>query len=172
MVYSTQLLDQAHHLATRDQQQRPRQVNLRRAVSAAYYALFHFLIDEACRSWVAGQGADRSATRAVLGRAFDHGVMKQAAGSFASGTLSPKLSPGLAGTVVPAPIKVIAATFRAMQQQRHAADYNLRVRYKRGDVLRLIFNVERSIAGWKSVRDTPTGRLFLISLLVNDRLRE
>ena len=42
------LLQQAFHLATIDAK-KPKQANLRRAVSSAYYAVFHLLIDEACR---------------------------------------------------------------------------------------------------------------------------
>ena len=172
MRYADQLLEQARHLATMDVHRRPRQANLRRAVSATYYAAFHFLIDEACRSWVGNQGSGRQAMRAVLSRAFDHGTMKQAAGSFASGTLSPKLSPALAGTAIPPQVKRVAATFRLMQQERHTADYNLRVGFKRIDVLSLIADVEQAIDGWEAVRNTPAGRLFLIALLVNDRIRE
>lgn len=39
------LLEQAGHLARRERK-RPRQASLRRAVSAAYYALFHLLTSE------------------------------------------------------------------------------------------------------------------------------
>jgi hypothetical protein len=48
------LLQQARRLARLDPN-RPRQANLRRAVSAAYYALFHYLIDQACRNAVGTQ---------------------------------------------------------------------------------------------------------------------
>lgn len=40
------LLQQARLLAILDEK-RPKQANLRRAISSAYYALFHYLIDEA-----------------------------------------------------------------------------------------------------------------------------
>jgi hypothetical protein len=42
------LQQQALELAGRDPR-RPKQANLRRAVSASYYALFHFLVDQSCR---------------------------------------------------------------------------------------------------------------------------
>jgi hypothetical protein len=45
------LLEQAVTLARLDAR-RPKQANLRRAISAAYYALFHLLVDEACRSQI------------------------------------------------------------------------------------------------------------------------
>lgn len=60
-----QLLHQARHLAIKEPS-RPQQASLRRAVSTAYYALFHFLIDEACRIWVgAGARQNRSAQRSL-----------------------------------------------------------------------------------------------------------
>jgi len=44
------LLEQAQHLANRERKQ-PRQASLRRAISSAYYALFHLLISEAVSKW-------------------------------------------------------------------------------------------------------------------------
>jgi len=50
MPFADDLLEQAHHLATREAGE-PKQASLRRAVSTAYYALFHLLIDEAVSQW-------------------------------------------------------------------------------------------------------------------------
>ena len=46
MTLANDLPAQAKHLASRERG-RPRQASLRRAASAAYYALFHLLIREA-----------------------------------------------------------------------------------------------------------------------------
>jgi hypothetical protein len=80
------LIEQARDLAAHDALGAPRQANLRRAVSTAYYALFHFLVHEACRFFVGAQPA-QSTLRGVLARSFDHTAMKKAATSFASGNL-------------------------------------------------------------------------------------
>jgi hypothetical protein len=48
------------------------QATLRRAVSTAYYALFHLLVGEACKLW----GVDEQ--RGKLARQFDHRPMKEA----------------------------------------------------------------------------------------------
>jgi len=79
------LLEQAVKLAKLDVK-KPKQVNLRRAVSSAYYALFHLLVDEACRIQI-GTQHNQAPFRHVLGRAFLHGVMKEACRSFGGGTL-------------------------------------------------------------------------------------
>jgi len=46
MSLAKDLLDQANRLA-RSEKSKPKQASLRRAVSTAYYALFHLLIAEA-----------------------------------------------------------------------------------------------------------------------------
>jgi len=65
------LLEQAQHLARREPK-RPRQASLRRAISTAYYALFHLLISEAILSW------KRVEDRDDLARMFEHTNMKTA----------------------------------------------------------------------------------------------
>jgi hypothetical protein len=46
MAFADDLPEQAYHLGRRERKN-PIQASLRRAVSTAYYALFHLLIDEA-----------------------------------------------------------------------------------------------------------------------------
>ncbi len=79
MALHDDLLAQADHLAHVDKK-KPKQANLRRAVSAAYYALFHLLIDESSCFLVAGK--QREALRHQLARSFDHGHMKKTAQAF------------------------------------------------------------------------------------------
>ena len=69
MTLPRDLLAQARLLAEKEPR-RPKQASLRRAVSAAYYALFHLLVDEASRRLVGG--SNRTALRSSLARAFDH----------------------------------------------------------------------------------------------------
>jgi hypothetical protein len=71
MAFADDLLEQAEFLANREPVH-PKQASLRRAVSTAYYALFHLLIGEAVGNW----GIARQ--RSVLARTFDHAKMKSA----------------------------------------------------------------------------------------------
>ena len=57
MSLHADLLKQARHLATKEPR-RPSQASLRRAVSAAYYALFHRLVDEATRMMISRGNRD------------------------------------------------------------------------------------------------------------------
>lgn len=88
------LLEQAEQLASLDPK-RPRQVNLRRAISSAYYAVFHVLVQEACTAQI-GTQHDQAGYRHVLGRGYAHSTMKQACVAFRGGTLKASVRKGLA----------------------------------------------------------------------------
>jgi len=81
MPFAEDLLEQAHHLVRRERT-RPKQASLRRAVSTAYYALFHLLIREAARNW------KRADQRRALARTFDHSRMKKASQRIANSKLA------------------------------------------------------------------------------------
>ena len=68
MAYHDELLRQARRLASRDIEN-PEQADLRRTISAAYYALFHLLIAETVVNW------GRDSSRDGLARMFEHRVM-------------------------------------------------------------------------------------------------
>ncbi len=92
------LLDQAEALARLDVK-KPKQANLRRAVSSAYYALFHFLVEEFCRA-IVGSQHEQVPYRDTLGRAFEHDTMKYACKSFEGGTLPANIARSLPGNLV------------------------------------------------------------------------
>jgi hypothetical protein len=73
------LLEQAHHLAFREPG-KPRQASLRRAVSTAYYSLFHFLLHEATNRLFP---ARPTALRERASRAFTHFEAKNVCEIFA-----------------------------------------------------------------------------------------
>ena len=69
MAYHDDLLNLGMHLVLTAPST---QASLRRAVSSAYYAVFHLLIAESSSNW------SNVKLRAALGRAYDHGTMKTA----------------------------------------------------------------------------------------------
>ena len=162
------LLAQARLLATKEKS-RPRQASLRRSVSASYYAVFHLLVDAAARRLVVGNG--REALRNCLVRAFDHGVMKRVARQFAERGLSPKLSPGLNGLPLQDEIVRVAAAFVDLQQHRHEADYDMRRRFTRLEVLNIISDAERAFVDWRAVRNSVQADTFLVGLLTFEKIR-
>src|SRR6266849_5391332 len=69
MPFADDLLEQAYDLAHKETTD-PKQASLRRAVSTAYYALFHLLVDEAVSKWAVER------QRSILARTFEHSKMK------------------------------------------------------------------------------------------------
>ncbi|MBM3551191.1 MAG: hypothetical protein FJX45_05355 [Alphaproteobacteria bacterium] len=59
---------------------RPKQASLRRAVSAAYYAIFHLLVEDAARQLAT---ANPAGLREKIRRAFAHTEMKKVCRDFA-----------------------------------------------------------------------------------------
>lgn len=164
MSLANELLAQAKMLAA-NEPRRPKQASLRRAISAAYYALFHLLIDDASRVMCASQPPG---LRALLRRAFTHADMKKVCEQFRQasppkklqGLLSPHLSPDLVA---------VARAFVDLQQARHSADYDVSKDFTRAGVLSLIKEAERAFLAWNANRNTPDARVFLTALLVNER---
>ena len=156
------LIEQAQHLATRERG-KPRQASLRRAVLAAYYALFHLLANEGTLRLVRNS-PERLRTQAQ--RAFNHSEMKNTCKQIA------KSSGFLLGLVV-APLeselKTVAEVFVELQQQRHLADYDLSQSFNRIDVLGIVAKANSAISAWNRVRNTPNANVFLTALLINSR---
>lgn len=157
------LLDQAVSLAKLDAE-KPKQANLRRAVSSTYYALFHLLVDEACRIQI-GARHNQAPFRQVLGRAFVHGVMKDACKSFGGGTLKKGVAKGLpSGFAISPEIRRLATTFVDLQDGRHLADYDLTERFKRSDVLTLVEQVKQNIQDFTKLPSSNEKSFFLACL--------
>src|SRR5260370_35449053 len=110
MAFPDDLLEQALHLAKREPK-RPRQASLRRAVSTAYYALFHLLITEAVSNWrIAAQ-------RPLLARIFEHNSMKAASGHAANSAFTGE------DFTVAAHLRNVARAFTQLHPDRqHAAE--------------------------------------------------
>jgi hypothetical protein len=153
------LLEQAEHLARRDPT-RPKQASLRRAISSAYYALFHLLIREATNAHVSD-----ARLRELVPRAFDHGEMKQACRPFAAGALPDHLK-AVTDATVPDDLRTVAEVFAQLQQSRHEADYNVAREFNRPDVLGYVARVRGAFEAWARVREQQIATVFLTNLLL------
>jgi uncharacterized protein (UPF0332 family) len=113
---------------------RPTQANLRRATSAAYYAMFHCLARASADLLVGGESADRSqsAWKQVY-RAIDHGTANTACRD------------GAAVAKFPKPIEDFANAFVNMQIKRHSADYDPTSQFSKSEVIQDIAIVKAAI---------------------------
>jgi len=160
MAYADDLLELAQHLASLEPAN-PRQACLRRAVSTAYYSLFHLLISEATSNW------GRAELRPELGRVFEHGKMKNAsvgkrAELDAHFRRIPPASPELA---VFKHLHTVAHTFIQLQQRREEADYDTGKEWTQMDVLTQIDAVGAAFESWNLIREEPIAQAYLVSLL-------
>jgi len=163
MALHDDFLGQAKGLARR--RGRPSQINLRRATSAAYYALFHLLIAEAVNRMIPAQP---SSLRARAARAFQHGEMKEVCVAFKAPSSPKKLIP-LLGPAVSTELRSIAETFVDLQEERHAADYDISLVLSQSSALNSIANVESAFQAWGKIRATEEVNVFLAALILGRR---
>lgn len=112
---------------------KPSQVSLRRATSSAYYAMFHCLARTCADLLVGGSNAARSkhAWRQTY-RALEHGFAKSAC------------KDGIV-TKFPKAIEDFANNFVALQEKRHAADYDPSVKLTKSEVIADIAAAQEAI---------------------------
>jgi hypothetical protein len=161
------LFAQAETLARLDPR-KPKQVNLRRAISSAYYAIFHYLIEESCCVQF-GVSHVQAPFRNVIARAYTHGVMKAACTGFAGGTLKDAVIKGLPRDatgyyVIHQAIRGVGETLAEMQVRRNLADYDRSERFKRSDVLMLIESCKDAVAKFAALPMSDDKRFFLACL--------
>ena len=168
MSLHVDLLKQARLLATREPR-RPLQASLRRSVSAGYYALFHLFVFKATGRFI--KGADRTALRHCLARAFAHAEMKEVSRQFALNNVSAKIQPGLNGLALPSELRRLATTFVDLQQARHEADYDPARKFTRSEVLDLVGRVEQAFKDWSTIKNGLQADVFLTGLLAQRSMK-
>lgn len=158
------LLEQATHLARRERT-RPRQASLRRAVSTAYYAFFHFLIREALRQ-IGPNLSEENFNRAY--RWFNHGTMSSVARAFSQEVVRIPNSKDVLLHKNDPWIRFIAKNFAELQDLRHLADYDPSAVFSRTEVQNKICRVEDTFEIWRQekIRKSPEANTFLLSLLL------
>lgn len=157
MAYHDDLLSQALHLVHTGP---ATQASLRRAVSSAYYAVFHLLIAEATSNWT------NVKLRTALGRAYDHGTMRAASNRLSNTREFPFTGED---SQVVASLRFVALTFTQLQEDRHFADYNLTEDLDATDALTQVKSAEKIFKTWPSIRNDETVQGYLVSLVVKHR---
>lgn len=155
------LLEQAGRLV-RDKDPRLEQANLRRAVSSAYYALFHLLTSSASSLFAAD-----AKLRAMIGRSFNHGEMKWVSKRIADEDRWPvSVRPKTPSRATDPDLKAIAKAFVELQEGRHTADYDLTEDFKRSKALELVDLARKAFETWERIKNTDDARLYLACFLL------
>lgn len=131
MSLSHDLLASAEKLA-KASKGKPKRADLRRAVSSAYYALFHAMAEDAANLLV-GKGATApDKAWAHVYRALEHGAAKKACEQARN-------------LGFPEALVAVADDFVALQANRHAADYDPKRKLIRADALEAISQAKVAI---------------------------
>ena len=138
---------------------RPRETNLRRAVSTAYYALFHGLAECCADLLVGGPGANRSqlAWRQTY-RALQHGDARQ------------RCERQAIIRRFPTEIQDFAVQFVLMQKERHHADYDPEGVYNKDEVIQNIVESEQCLSRFikAPAKDRRAFAIYVLLSMRND----
>ena len=159
VAFHDDLLRQASHLV-HFEPETPAQASLRRAVSTAYYALFHFLISEAVANW------NQDVLRSYLARAFDHAAMKNASNRVLDNKKFPFSGEN---PVVVEKLRRVAESFVELQDKRHIADYDNTTVWTPVTALTQVTSAEQAFLTWRGIRHEPIAQAYLVSFLVKNR---
>lgn len=158
MAYHDELLELAWQLVEKGPS--ATQADLRRAVSTAYYAVFHLLVSETTMNWT------RNSSRNALGRMFDHGLMRRVSERVAD----PKQMPfaGEDATIVGS-LPYVAASFAQLQDRRHVADYDNGTVWTERETREEVSRGTSTFAFWRGIREENIAQEYLVSLLIRPR---
>jgi len=164
MSLAEELLAHARFLANLD----PRttsQANIRRAISAAYYAVFHLLAAE-----VAAQVSPDlpAGLRERTQRALDHKQMLKVAKAFSqAGAKRAKDLPDdiVLPDSVSQELASVANIFKELQEARHSADYDLLKQFNPVDADTMVQKAERVFNDWKMEKRSKNAPVFLAALI-------
>jgi hypothetical protein len=143
-----EFLDDARELATRSYaDQRPS--HMRRAISTAYYAVFHLFVEDFVEHW------EFEDQRARLGRMFNHGPMRTAA-------YTPKKKND------PSPLEKelvdVITAFEQLQKDRQRADYDSGWKLVETDVRNSVTLAEDVFVKWRKIKGEAIARHHLLSM--------
>jgi uncharacterized protein (UPF0332 family) len=168
VTFAADLLEQAQHLATREPN-RPRQASLRRAVSSAYYSLFHLIVDDATKQLIS-----IARFRSSVARSIDHKDVRKAATALLAAARNPQPNQrlvALARRPIAPPLVDFCSAFIDLQDRRHEADYDVTAVFTRSQVLSFLSVAQPAHAAWKTQRATENAAAFLLAAsgLLSDR---
>jgi hypothetical protein len=163
MELADDLLELADRLA-KPASNDPEQASLRRAVSTAYYALFHLLVGDVGQLWHGGSATSRQR----LERALEHTAMKEVSQMFSQ---TPWTDWSGQPVALPAELREVAKAFVALQQERHDADYNSVRIWAPLEAQSKVEQARLAFQQWRAVRTQPVAQDYLLAFLVGRKRR-
>jgi hypothetical protein len=127
----------------------PLQVDLRRAISAAYYGVFHATLTAVADTFIGR--VHRGSPRYTLAYRFvEHGRLKTFCEVARRSPLPPKYQPYGPQGGFNADIQGFASAAAALQDNRHEADYDPRRRFRTSDALLAVNTARAALTHWNA----------------------
>ena len=133
---SEELLQQAELRVKPRQPGLPRQVDVRRAISVAYYALFHCIVTTVADEFV-GRVNRTSKRYSLVYRNVDHGKIRSLCGSL----------PGASGDA----LREFGAAVIELQGRRHTADYDPEKLFRTLDVVFAVSRARQALSAFDRI---------------------
>lgn len=141
------LIEQAAQLIKPPPAGPPRQVDLRRAISSAYYAVFHQTLAAAADT-VVGRTHRASSRYALVYRSINHRQLKETCEVVLRSPISPKFRDHVPVGGVGLELLRFASAVPALQEARHEADYDPRPRFRTSDAVLRIDLARTALRHW------------------------
>jgi hypothetical protein len=139
------LLEQAWQLIASPASGAPRQADIRRAISTAYYAIFHFILTAAADEFV-GVTKRQSSRYTIVYRSVNHSVLKKLCERLSNPNVSPDLLKHFPRSGLGTNLPPLASAVVELQEKRHLADYDPSKKFKTSDARRAIDTATGAIA--------------------------
>ena len=162
------LLRQADELGGRGKGAgQPRNADLRRAVSAAYYALYHELVLRAAAHLLPGCPDE---DRWRISRLFTHRSVRQVCDWVVGpGDPPPRLKLAMLAIRNSSALLDVALAFQTLQQSRYEADYDHLADFTRPATLNLIDQVRDAIAKLKRMEESESYERLMAQIAMHSK---
>ena len=157
------LLEQADRLIAPLGGGAPRQADLRRAISCAYYAVFHAVLTDAADDFV-GRTQRHTSRYSLVYRSIDHKRLRSLCEDIRKQTLPDKYSNHVPTGGFGPDLKNLAIAVIDLQEKRHLADYDPGFRVRASDAGLAVATARDALVRFRDA--TRHQRKALLSLLV------
>jgi uncharacterized protein (UPF0332 family) len=161
------LFEQAERLVERPPAGPPRQVDIRRAISAAYYGIFHATLTAAADQFI-GVTRRNSSLYSLVYRSVDHRWFRELCAEAKKPQLPDKYQQYVPPSRFGGNLQAFATAAIELQEKRHSADYDPSVRLKSSDAL-LAVSAARGALARLNTADADAREAFLGLLLFRPR---
>jgi uncharacterized protein (UPF0332 family) len=137
----------------------PAEVTLRRAISTAYYAVFHLLLHECVRATVQAHAFE------YVERSVEHKTIREKCEQWINRKYDKFVQGKLSGGGVEPELLTVFDAFMQLHAAREDADYNMTKAANEPDAKSKVALAVTAFQEWNKVRSTDNAKLFLTVVL-------